>query len=168
MPYDPPDGRIQPNPEIKPKDFVVISVGGNDFALRGEMNPTEILKYVREVIQFYKNKGVNPNHIFYMTPYSPTGLMKFGVALMCKSLSGLYSQYIRESKQLCEEEGINIITLDHFTNKERVGPGTGIPEPTREGALALAVLIQKGVLRWVKEEENCRRQGLSEGWSLVV
>ena len=155
VPYDPPNGRINLNPRFEPNDFVVVSVGGNDVALRGEMDPTEIFKYVRQVIQFYKNQGLNPNHIFYVTPYSPTTPMKIGVALMgsSKSLNGLYSKFIKEAKEMCQEEGVNIITLDHFTDKERIGPGTDIPEPTKQGAFALAVLIQKGVLKWVKEEE---------------
>ena len=29
------------------EEFIALSIGGNDFALRGEMNPTEILRYVR-------------------------------------------------------------------------------------------------------------------------
>eukprot|EP00362_Geleiidae_sp_MMETSP1317_P001866 CAMPEP_0201285726 /NCGR_PEP_ID=MMETSP1317-20130820/113742_1 /ASSEMBLY_ACC=CAM_ASM_000770 /TAXON_ID=187299 /ORGANISM="Undescribed Undescribed, Strain Undescribed" /LENGTH=83 /DNA_ID=CAMNT_0047611571 /DNA_START=1 /DNA_END=252 /DNA_ORIENTATION=- len=40
------DGRINPNPEFGPKDFVIICVGGNDFALRGVMDPAEILRLI--------------------------------------------------------------------------------------------------------------------------
>ena len=58
VPYDPPSGAVNPNFDPEPSDYLVISVGGNDFALRGEMNPTEILKYCRQVIQFYKSNGV--------------------------------------------------------------------------------------------------------------
>ena len=47
VPYDPPSGKVDPDFDPEPNDYLVISVGGNDFALRGEMNPTEILKYCR-------------------------------------------------------------------------------------------------------------------------
>ena len=47
VPYDPPNGNVDPDFDPEPNDYLVISVGGNDFALRGEMNPTEILKYCR-------------------------------------------------------------------------------------------------------------------------
>ena len=47
VPYDPPSGYVSPDFDPETNDYLVISVGGNDFALRGEMNPTEILKYCR-------------------------------------------------------------------------------------------------------------------------
>ena len=73
------------------EEFIALSIGGNDFALRGEMNPTEILRYVRQVIQYYKSKGVRPERIIYFTPYPPTGLMKFAVAVTCRgNLNSLY------------------------------------------------------------------------------
>ena len=66
-------------------------MGGNDFALRGEMNPTEILRNVRELIQYYKENGVKKERIIYFTPYPPTGLMKFAVAVTCRgNLNSLY------------------------------------------------------------------------------
>ena len=118
IPYDPPNGRINQNfdPE-EDLDFLVLSVGGNDFALRGEMNPTEILKYVRQVIQFYKEKGMKASHIFYMTPYTPTAVMITGVFATCRgNLSALYKQFINEAKQMCEEEGVNFMPLNHWGN----------------------------------------------------
>ena len=48
LPYDDaPRGRVDLCPNFGPKDFLVLSVGGNDFALRQEMNPTVILDFVR-------------------------------------------------------------------------------------------------------------------------
>ena len=48
--YPPPTGgsaSIEIAGPFNKEDFIALSVGGNDFALRGEMNPTEILRYVR-------------------------------------------------------------------------------------------------------------------------
>ena len=48
IPYDEaPTGAVHLDPEFGPKDFLVLSVGGNDFALRHETNPTVILGYIR-------------------------------------------------------------------------------------------------------------------------
>ena len=79
----------------------------------------------------------------YFTPYPPTGLMKFAVGLTCRSLNGLYQQYIEEALQMCEEEGITCIPLDFFTGDEAaVETGrTLIPEPTPYGAWKLAKMI---------------------------
>ena len=44
IPYDEaPNGEVKIDPEFGEKDFLVLSVGGNDFALFGEMDPTVIL-----------------------------------------------------------------------------------------------------------------------------
>ena len=80
--------------------------------------------------------------------------MKFAVALTCRNLNRLYTQYIEESKQICAEEGVTCIPLDHFTDDERANPGSGIPEPTPYGAWALAKLIQEGVLQQIQKEEK--------------
>jgi len=151
IPYDDGNtgtGSIDPSPDIGPSDFVVLCMGGNDFALRGEMDPTIILEYVQGVIQYYKtHKGVAPEMIFYMTPYPPTGLMKFAVGVTCRgNLSKLYEQCVREAKNVCAKEGVGCIPLDHFGDDERAGPGTGIPEPTPKGARDLAVLIQERIV----------------------
>ena len=154
VPYDPPDGAIDVCPAFDPElDFVVICVGGNDFALRGEMDPTVILGFVREVVQFYKARGVRPERMMFMTPYPPTLLMKAAVRLMCKSLGALYAQMLGEARAMCDEEGIGYIPLDHFTDRERKGPGTGIPEPTPAGARALAELIAVAALTQAGAEQ---------------
>ena len=63
VPYEdnpPSSGAVDPNPEFGAKDFVVLCVGGNDFALRGEMDPTAILDLVQQAIQFYKVQCSTP------------------------------------------------------------------------------------------------------------
>ena len=92
-PYDEaPLGSVELDPEFTDKDFIFLSLGGNDFALRGEMDPAVICGYVKRVIAYYKAKGVKPERIFYLTPYTPTGLMKFAVCLKArKKLSTLYT-----------------------------------------------------------------------------
>ena len=155
LPYDEaPRGHVQIDPEFGPKDFVVISVGGNDFALRHEMDPTVILGFVRQIIQYYKERGVEPHRMIYFTPYSLTGIMKFAVALTCRNLNSLYAQLLEEAEQMCQEEGITCIKLDSFTGEERANPGTGIPEPTPYGAWRLAKLIQEPVLKQIEKEEG--------------
>ena len=98
---------------------------------------------------------MNPQHIFYMTPYTPTGLMKTAVFISGRGdLTKLYKQYITEAKVMCEEEGIHYIPLDHFTDRERKNPGSGIPEPTPYGAISLAKLIQEGMFKQIEIEEG--------------
>ena len=142
-PYDEaPKGVVDIDPEFGPKDFIFLSVGGNDFALRGEMDPVAICDYVKQVINYYKAKGVKPERMFYLTPYPPTGLMKFAVCITARrSLSAIYQQCLEVANQTCAEEGISCIPLDHFGDDERANPGTGIPEPTPRGAWVLAKLI---------------------------
>jgi len=158
VPYEdnpPSSGAVDPNPEFGAKDFVILCVGGNDFALRGEMDPTAILDLVQQAIQFYKGRGINPARMFYLTPYPPTSLMKVAVRLTCRgNLSALYEQCVCEAKQMCENQGIKCIPLDHFGDEERIGPGTGIPEPTPKGAKELALLIQEAVLSRIQVEEG--------------
>ena len=125
-----------------------MSVGGNDFALRGELDPVVICGYVKQVVAYYKAKGVKPERIFYFPPYTPTKLMKFAVCLRARrSLGTIYEQCIEVAKKTCAEEGIGFINLDHFGDDERANPGTGIPEPTPYGAWALAKLIQEHTLK---------------------
>ena len=92
--------------------------------------------------------------MFYMTPYPPGDEMIERVAQKGADLMAIYALCIELSKKTCAEEGITCIPLDHFTNKERSDSGTGIPEPTPEGAKALAVLIHDGVLKQIQKEES--------------
>jgi len=166
IPYDDDNtgtGSVNQSPQIEPDDFVFLCMGGNDFALRGEMDPTVILDYVQQVIQYYvETKGVAPHRIFYMTPYPPTGLMKFAVGVTCRgNLGELYEQFLRESKHVCAAEGVGRIPLDHLGDDERAGPGTGIPEPTPKGARDLAVLIQQCVVAQIQLEQAAAAENSS-------
>ena len=57
VPYDPPSGKVDlRNLNISPNDFLVLSVGGNDFLHRGELNPPNIIgKHgtVAKILKFY-------------------------------------------------------------------------------------------------------------------
>merc|ERR1712059_195511 len=98
-------------------------------------DPVVILGFVRQVVQYYKAKGVKPERIFYFTPYPPTGLMKFAVCLRARRRLGtIYEECLEVAQKACDEEGITCIPLDHFGDDERANPGTGIPEPTPYGA----------------------------------
>jgi hypothetical protein len=156
IPYDPPSGLIGVDPSFGPRDFVVLSVGGNDFALRGETNPAAILEIVRDLIRHYvRARGARPEHFFYVSPYPPTLTMTlFTFFFMTKNLRSLYQQYLREAELVCNREGVTHISLGHFTKKERTDPGTLIPEPTPEGAFALAILIQRAVVKQIEWEEQ--------------
>lgn len=84
-----------------------------------------------------------------------------------KSLGKIYAQCLEESKKMVEEEGVRLIPLDHFGSYERKSQ-TGIPEPTPEGARALADLIQKAVLKQMYQEEssqNCQDNFLKNEYS---
>mmetsp|Transcript_93917 Transcript_93917/g.166178 ORF Transcript_93917/g.166178 Transcript_93917/m.166178 type:complete len:249 (-) Transcript_93917:59-805(-) len=152
IPYDPPNGSVQPNPEnVGPKDFMVVCVSGNDFALRGEMNPSVILGFVRKIIQFYKQRGFRADRLIYMTTYGPNMRMRLFVSLgYCTSLMTLYNRLIEEALEMCAEEGVHCLTLDDF---DEVG-GVGIPEPTPAGAKDLACRIQRVVLEQIAKEES--------------
>ena len=54
---------------------------------------------------------------------------------------------LREAHQICAEEGVGYIPLNHFTSRERKAGINGIPEPTPRGAKVLAKMIQEQVLR---------------------
>ena len=56
-------------------DYVVISVGGNDFALGGSINLEEIFGNVATVVQMYLSKGIQVGNLAYVIPYSPTEQM---------------------------------------------------------------------------------------------
>ena len=58
---------------------MVLCVGGNDFALRGVTDPTEILGRVRQILNFYKAMNVKPERMFYFTAYPPTDMMVAGM-----------------------------------------------------------------------------------------
>lgn len=151
IPYDPANGNVDPNPgAIGPKDFLVLCVGGNDFALRGEMNPTVILGFVRQIIQFYKRKGIRADRLIYMTTYGPNSRMRLFVAVgYCMSLMSLYNQLIEEAQAMCAEEGVTCMSLADFDEVA----GVGIPEPTPTGAKDLAYRIRKVVLDQISKEE---------------
>jgi len=59
IPYDPPSGKVNPGPNFGPKDFIFLSVGGNDFALRGVLDPAEIIGLVSDCVRYYKDRGVD-------------------------------------------------------------------------------------------------------------
>ena len=149
VPYDEaPLGNVDLDPEFTDKDFIFLSVGGNDFALRGELDPKVILQYVKQIIQYYKAKGVKPERIFYFPPYPPTSLMKAAVFVKAgRSLANIYEECLTVADQACKEEGITCVRLDHFGGEERANPGSGIPEPTPYGAFCLAKLIQEHTLK---------------------
>ena len=87
--------QVNPNPEFGEKDFIVLSIGGNDFAKRFEDRVDVILEDVRGIIQFYKERGIKANRMFYMTPYPPTGLMKgLYSCFCCKKLMTVYDEMI--------------------------------------------------------------------------
>ena len=99
---------------------------------------------------------MNPQHIFLMTFFKGTAQINLAVFLFKRGviLGQLYEQYLTEAKAMCEEEGIHYIPLDHFTDRERKNPGSGIPEPTPYGAISLAKLIQEGMFKQMEIEEG--------------
>ena len=51
VPYDEaPDGKVQIDPDFTAKDFVFVSVGGNDFALMNVLDPVVILERVKKIM----------------------------------------------------------------------------------------------------------------------
>ena len=59
IPYDEAqDGNVQLDPQFGQKDFVFVSVGGNDFALYNVLDPAVILARVEKIMTFYADRGV--------------------------------------------------------------------------------------------------------------
>ena len=155
LPYDgAPDGALDLDPEFGGGDFLVLSVGGNDFALRGETDPAAILEQVRRVLRHYKARDVKPERMLYITPYPPTHLMRLGMALRGQNLDTLYARMVAEAGEMCREEGAACLALDFFGSDEKACDGSLIPEPTRYGAWKLAKLIQEFVLPQIQREES--------------
>ena len=102
-PYDGTEcGLLELNPSFQDTDFIALSVGGNDFALRKETDVSVIIGLVQKVIQFYKSKGVNPQHIIYITPYPPTKTMKAAALVsMCKNMKKLYADCVKQAHEVC-------------------------------------------------------------------
>ena len=158
IPYDEaPDGHVRLDPTFGPRDFVVVCVGGNDFALRDTVVPEDILKAVKEIIKIYKRKGVSPNRMVYVTPSPPTPkMLERAEKQETGDLNALYRQFVDGAKEMCTEEGIDCVPLDHFTYKERSDTAF-IPTPTPHGAKVLAGLIRKCILDAIeKEHEDIR------------
>ena len=137
-PY-PGDGEVPVDPEsigIKNGSVVFLSVGGNDVVLAGDLNPRNILKNVKAIANIYKSAGA---HVVYVIPYPPTDDMI--VAL--PQLAVLYKQIVSAVR----ESGIDFLSLEEFDDTLRKEPTTpyetGIPEPTKKGANALAKMIAK-------------------------
>jgi hypothetical protein len=141
-------GSLKLNPSFQATDFIALSVGGNDFALRRETDVSVIIGLVQKVVQFYKRQGVNPQHIIYITPYPPSGKMKAAALVgLCKNLNNLYADCIKQAHEVCAKENIHIMDLSFFGDAEKKDPGTMIPEPTPYGAWKLAKMIQVIVLK---------------------
>ena len=147
-PYDgTKSGSLNLNPKFKDTDFIALSLGGNDFALRRETDVSAIIKLVQKVIQFYISKGVKPQHIIYITPYPPSISMKAAALLgLWTNLNSLYAECVKQAHVVCAKENIHIMDLSSFGNDEKADPGTWIPEPTPYGAWKLAKMIQEIVL----------------------
>ena len=57
------------------------------------MDPKVILQYVKQIVAFYKAKGIKPERMFYFPPYPPTGLMKAAVFVRAgRSLANIYTE----------------------------------------------------------------------------
>jgi hypothetical protein len=147
-PYDgTKSGSLNLNPKFQDTDFIALSLGGNDFALRRETDVSVIIKLVKEVIQFYKSKGVKPQHIIYITPYPPSMRMKAAAMVgLWTNLNSLYADCVKQAHEACAQENIHIMDLSSFGSDEKADPGTMIPEPTPYGAWKLAKMIQVIVL----------------------
>ena len=86
--------------------------------------------------------SVQPERILYFVTYPPSPQQIEHVrSNFDKDLNAIYGNYIEKAKQMCIEEGITCIPLDHWTNKEKIeSPGSG-PDPTPHGAQLLASYI---------------------------
>ena len=59
-----------------------------------------------------------------------------------------YSSVLKEAKTMVTKLGIKVISLENWTLEQRADDGTWIPEPTKEGAQQLAVLISSTLVEW--------------------
>ena len=125
VPYEEaPTGNVQLLPEFGEKDFLVLSVGRNDYAVHQEEEKNEkedflkevkeILGYVKEIINIYKANNVKPERMFYIIPHPPTELEKTGLNRRGIDIAILHLQFMYIVKEWSKEEGINLIWLNDF------------------------------------------------------
>ncbi len=52
------------------------------------MDPVKICELVKNIIRFYKSKGIKSEHMFYFSPYPPTGTMRIAICLRARRSLG--------------------------------------------------------------------------------
>ena len=57
-----------------------------------------------------------------------------------------YSTVLKLAKAMGKKLSVKIISLENWGLQQRADDGTGIPEPTKEGAQELAVLISSTLI----------------------
>lgn len=150
IPYVPADGRLNPLPKFnQDNDFIFISIGANDFALHGETDTAVILARVKSILELYI-QNVQAEHVYYVTPYQPNRIFKVFTWMRCLNLSTLYKEYQTGAKEICEELGCNIVSLESFNGWKTAI--SGIPEPTKKGAKHLASIIQSKIVNQVNKK----------------
>lgn len=140
-------------PNVNPstsKDYsnltIVVSAIGNDLFLNGEWStlvfkPSEFVNRLDGIFQAYKQKYPGCR-VIYVFPYRPDNLLGWKLS----GVSGMYFDYkvstIRSQILSCESlDDIIDLSKEFKYQIHYDDPGTGIPEPTPEGAQYLAKLI---------------------------
>ena len=132
-------------------DVVFVSIGGNDVVLERNLNIDQIMENVQEIKKIYENSGAK---FVYIIPYPPT-------ESLIEQSHGLIVPLYERMKELVRDSGMDYLSLEDFDDELRNEPSepyeTGIPEPTRAGAIELAKRIANkasSVLREIDEEEE--------------
>lgn len=134
-------GKVQVYPEslkLGPSSTIFLSVGGNDVALERNLDIDNIINNIKNIIDIYESSGAK---VVYVIPYPAT--KKF--IEQFKNVVDINKLY-EDMKSKIKSLGISYISLEDFTDKDRKDPGSGIPEPTIEGAKKLAERIKNKIL----------------------
>ncbi len=125
------DGKVPVGPSmvgIQEGDIVIFSCGGNDVFLEKNSDVDDIIKKICAVKKIYEEAGAV---VIYVIPYKPVD----------KKMLPLYNAFRRKLPIELVENAIN---LGDWGNDLRAVDGF-IPEPTKAGAIELALLIYNKV-----------------------
>ena len=127
--------------------YVVLSIGGNDFALEYIINIDSIINRIKKNIkQIITKLKVEPSHVAYLIPYSPDRIMKSNFQpYLPIPFKEFYQNMVTKVSKMCESLDIKCISLSGFTNKDRLSEEK-IAEPTKKGAAKIARKISS----WIK------------------
>ena len=143
--------RVLPIPTINIKEwwdmskenkYIVLSLGGNDFALEKNLDLNNIKNKVSSIIKnLIQQTQIKSRNLIYIIAYPPnTGLSQLLINAGYQPKQ-FYQEYTRIAKNMCNELDITCLSLEDFTQLEKGPDDSPIPYPTKKGAVLIAKRI---------------------------